>query len=115
MLLWSELELRAAKVLEARIMQRIKKIEGPFFSECWIWQGAVRGGDLPYGEIGFREEVFSTHRMMWIAKNKRKIPHEMHVMHKCNNSLCCNPLHLQVGTPQDNSDTRVEEELWQVN
>lgn len=41
-------------------------------------------------------------------KFKGEIPDGMVVRHKCDNRLCCNPDHLEIGTQADNARDRVE-------
>lgn len=45
------------------------------------------------------------HRIMWERVNG-PIPSGLLVRHKCDNGLCTNPLHLDVGTFKQNSDDK---------
>ncbi|MED4262025.1 HNH endonuclease signature motif containing protein [Priestia aryabhattai] len=48
------------------------------------------------------------HRFMWSLWNKKEIPDGMVVRHKCDNSKCCNPHHLEIGTQYDNVQDAVK-------
>ena len=43
----------------------------------------------------------AAHRLAWSIANG-PIPPGAHVLHSCDNQLCCNPSHLSVGTHDDN-------------
>lgn len=70
--------------------------------ECWIWTGAVSKGG--YGQFVSRPHRFYTHRLSWelhhglIAKGSC-------ILHDCpggDNTRCCNPAHMKLGTHAEN-------------
>lgn len=68
--------------------------------ECWIWQG----NKLPkgYGVISFGGSTAYTHRLMYEGEHG-PIPAGMQIDHLCRQPSCCNPAHLEVVTPQENT------------
>lgn len=73
--------------------------------ECWIWTAGKnpRG----YGNFMLRRLCpLLAHRFCYTVTHG-PIPDGMWVLHRCDNPSCCNPSHLFLGTPQDNSDDMV--------
>lgn len=82
----------------------VDQSHGP--DSCWLWQGnkhPVTG----YGNFSFMCKKYYAHRLAWEFANNKGIPAELFVMHKCDNPSCCNPKHLSLGTPQDNTQDAV--------
>lgn len=71
---------------------------------CWEWQASLTSG---YGQFYYNEKQGTAHRYSYEHFNG-PIPDGLHVMHKCNNSVCCNPDHLKLGTHSDNMKHRTE-------
>jgi hypothetical protein len=68
---------------------------------CWPWTG---GSDFKDGRGRFwlngTNEYAS--RIVWVFVYG-PIPEDIHVLHKCDNPPCCNPVHLFLGTLSDNT------------
>lgn len=85
--------------------ERIKKRLGAHDNgDCWPWPGAKtpRG----YGKIGYEGRTLYVHRVMALDRYG-SIPENSVVMHTCDRPDCCNPAHLSIGTPADNSGDMV--------
>jgi len=69
-------------------------------NNCWIWTGATSSG---YGTIrDENQKNDGAHRISWRLHNNQEIPTGMVIMHKCDNKLCINPDHLELGTVKNN-------------
>ena len=67
--------------------------------ECWNWKLATdRYG---YGKVRIGGVVCIAHRVAYEIVNGL-IPNGKHILHKCDNRICCNPTHLYTGTHLDN-------------
>src|SRR5688572_27215265 len=80
---------------------------------CWIWARGTTGGDpknpeKQYGGVSRLQLPNGTvmrgklaHRVAYELVNGA-IPRGLHVLHTCENSRCCNPSHLHLGTHAEN-------------
>lgn len=69
--------------------------------KCWPWTGALAGRDQRPVFSLFNKSVFA-YRVVWELVNGRKLEKGEVVRHKCDNKICCNPNHLEVGTQKEN-------------
>ncbi len=77
--------------------------------ECWEWVGTRPSG--AYGHFSIKAKAVKAHR--WVYELCcGPIPEGMVIRHKCDNPSCVNPLHLTVGTHQDNINDRQERRRW---
>lgn len=88
----------ADPVFVARFWAKVDK-RGP--DECWPWTGGVdRGG---YGQLRVRPGIVRAHRFSR-SLHHGPIPLGLEVRHRCDNPPCVNPVHLDIGTRQQNAD-----------
>lgn len=74
---------------------------------CWEWQGKRNKGG--YGSLKFRGRDENIHRVVyaWAVEplprriSGQKTPQIDHIV--CSNPPCCNPVHLKLVTPKENS------------
>ncbi len=88
-------------------------------NECWEWQGYLNSGKRSYENRYGRVDIFGNkgvyvHRVAYYLSNPNAIELNrgsgLFVLHKCDNSKCCNPNHLFLGTHQDNMDDKCNKE-----
>ena len=74
---------------------------------CWKWSGKKNNGYGVLSKGSKKDGYFLAHRFSWELHNKQSIPDGMFVMHKCDNPECCNPEHLIIGTPKENTQDMI--------
>lgn len=68
-------------------------------SGCWVWTG-VKDSD-GYGRFRFNSKRIMAHRMSYLF-TYGYLPSDARVCHTCDNTSCCNPNHLFLGSDSDN-------------
>lgn len=93
----------AKKTLHLRLIENMQ-VDGD--TGCWNWTGYI----LPEGYAQFNLSVSEG----WVRAHRKsyelfygEIPAGGHVLHRCNNKRCVNPLHLYVGADKDNCADRI--------
>lgn len=73
--------------------------------ECWNWKAYVnkRG----YGTFKYNCATFGAHRMAYVL-TKGLSNGWLQVQHLCNNGMCCNPSHLELGDNCKNVEYMIE-------
>ncbi|KKL91034.1 hypothetical protein LCGC14_1898770, partial [marine sediment metagenome] len=83
---------------EARFWAKVDQKNG-----CWEWTASTQSRG--YGCFGINGRIELAHRISY-QHFYGSIPDGMQVLHRCDNPPCVNPLHLFLGTFQDNMDDR---------
>lgn len=91
--------------LRERLWSKIRGpwVEGVEVDDCWLYVGRWRS-EFGYGRI---REAGRDSRSLLAHREAYRIVHgsisaQLVVRHRCDNPLCCNPLHLLKGTPAQN-------------
>lgn len=86
-------------------------------SGCWVWIGAAdRYGSffLPEHPYAQAKGMVLSHRAALYLYAGVVVSHDDHVLHKCDNTFCCNPDHLRVGTHTDNMRDMVNKKRHKI-
>lgn len=86
-----------------------RKIKFGELDECWLWQNTKHGQG--YGQYSFKQrgvkKTHKAHRFLYeclfgeIENLKLEVRHFV-----CDNTTCCNPNHLKLGTHKENMEDR---------
>lgn len=68
--------------------------------ECWPWLASTSRG---YGQYRFMGHTHNAHRVAWILTFGGIDRADDVVRHRCDDRLCCNPAHLELGSTWLNS------------
>lgn len=91
--------------LEERLWSKID-VRGD--DECWPWRQGHAHLKEGYGLIRVvgKKSMQKASRVVWELTNG-PIPAGIHILHRCDNPPCCNPVHLFQGTNADNVADKV--------
>lgn len=85
---------------KARFWKKVMKV-----GDCLIWQAAIQTGG--YGEFWYNHKVWLAHRFSYqMEYGVQFFPNEKD-LHSCDEPLCVNPLHLRIGSSDENSKEMV--------
>jgi len=81
----------------------IKELSHVTESGCWNWRGPTRASRGGKDVRGIVRGVY-VYRMAWELKHQAIIGQGLFARHACDNPLCVNPDHIELGTHKDNGN-----------
>lgn len=101
------------KTDDERFWDYVAKTESE--NECWIWVGRARKKKKgTYGQFNYQGRSIASHRYSYQQATGIELDSHTPVHHKCSNSLCVNPVHLQAITPQENTAEMLERRWYKA-
>lgn len=99
---WSAIRAKAHKMKITHKSPLLRFYSNIYFSEtnCWIWMGSLQG-NKKYGLFCLHGKRIGAHRASYEIFID-SIPLNKEIDHLCKNSLCVNPLHLEIVTHKEN-------------
>lgn len=85
----------------ARLNRWIDK--SPNDTGCWLWKGKTTTNGYGKFSKGSGHTPRAVHRITYEHYNNLDIPEGMQLDHLCRHRNCCNPDHLEVVTPSENT------------
>ena len=94
------------KIAVLRWLEKIRVSESRFYgdSPCWEWVGCIHPV-TGYGQFKFGGHLSNPHRFAY-SYFIGTIPTGLEVDHLCRTRHCCNPMHLEAVTVQENRKRR---------
>jgi hypothetical protein len=79
--------------------------------QCWPWIGGASTIHKDRGYFSFEGQRWLVYRLMYYLVHgpipeENNMGEQLVVRHKCDNSLCCNPSHLELGTRHQNEQDK---------
>lgn len=82
------------------IYERFIKLLTIDSNDCWLYRTPAKNGYANFGVT--KKKSYRAHRFSYQI-HKGEIPEGLHIDHLCSVKNCCNPDHLEIVTPKENT------------